>query len=654
MLQLRNGNAFSLVMRCAAATLVVAVSCSDNPVVPPEPPEAALVTVTAPSGVLESYGDTVRLVAVVKDAEGNVIEDADVEWTSAQPAIATVDETGLATAVGTGTAVIIARSGNVEGAGQVSVFQAVRSIEATPSSLRFESLFDTTQMVALLRDARGNQIVGREIRWRSLGTSVITIGQFTGIATAVGNGTATLIARSNDLEDTVQVTVQQVPVGFRLDSLPNGFPGILITPRAGLVDARGNLIAGQLNVEFQSLDNAIATITSDRRIRALRLGTVVIRARSGSFVAERVLEVTNALRGVLPSSVEIDELDTVRVTGEVTVPAGVTLRINPGTVMVFDGPHGISVSGTLFVQGVPGDSVRFVSGRATPAPGDWAGLMLNSTATVLDSNGNHVSGTYLSHAVITHGGGIWVSGGRAVIEHNRIEANRPTRANAPFGAVALGGSNVTLRWNRIVNNSASGVDVSGTGRVQRNVVSGNFGQYQGTWHGGGMTLRSSTVVVEDNWITGNTSAFMGGGIMIQEASPTVRYNDIRGNVLTGPPNNGAGIGKNFFASAAVIEYNNVEDNTCTAAGDCAAVFLTDGFTGRIANNNIVNPGGAYELFLHIGARTGTIDAASNYWGTTSTATIDSRIRDRNDDAALSSVTYAPPMTNRISGTGPRP
>ncbi len=51
--------------------------------------------------------------AVVRDADAHVIAGAEVIWQSLQPAVATVDSTGLIEAVSAGTAIIVASSGGV-------------------------------------------------------------------------------------------------------------------------------------------------------------------------------------------------------------------------------------------------------------------------------------------------------------------------------------------------------------------------------------------------------------------------------------------------------------------------------------------------------------------------------------------------------------
>src|SRR6185312_13065211 len=85
-----------------------------------QPPLAATVTVAPPAATL-IVGDSVALSATVKDAQGNVITDAPVTWTTNKGAAASVSAAGLVKAVGAGTAIITATSGSASGSSTILV-----------------------------------------------------------------------------------------------------------------------------------------------------------------------------------------------------------------------------------------------------------------------------------------------------------------------------------------------------------------------------------------------------------------------------------------------------------------------------------------------------------------------------------------------------
>ena len=90
----------------------------------------ATVTVTqvvstvdvSPDRSLLDVGDTVRLSADVRDANGHAVEDAAVSWTSSDLSVARVDSAGLVTALAKGEAVVAASSDAERDAVNIMVF----------------------------------------------------------------------------------------------------------------------------------------------------------------------------------------------------------------------------------------------------------------------------------------------------------------------------------------------------------------------------------------------------------------------------------------------------------------------------------------------------------------------------------------------------
>lgn len=86
------------------------------------------VDVTPEVDTLQVVGDTVRLTAVARDANGNEVEDTDYIWTARHPHVVTVDSNGLVTATGTGSGTIQVRAtragGNYVARASITVLQA--------------------------------------------------------------------------------------------------------------------------------------------------------------------------------------------------------------------------------------------------------------------------------------------------------------------------------------------------------------------------------------------------------------------------------------------------------------------------------------------------------------------------------------------------
>src|SRR5262245_54061053 len=90
---------------------------------PTQPPAAtAAITVTPPGASLAAPGGGLMLNAVYRDADGNEDPGMVFDWTTLNPAIATVDpRSGVVTAVGTGQVAIAATAAGVEGYALVTV-----------------------------------------------------------------------------------------------------------------------------------------------------------------------------------------------------------------------------------------------------------------------------------------------------------------------------------------------------------------------------------------------------------------------------------------------------------------------------------------------------------------------------------------------------
>ena len=115
----------------AFAAILAILSCGEDATSPPPPPapaapQPARVTLE-PDSVVVVAGDTVRMKAHVLDERARVISGAPVSWTSADPAIATVDATGLVTGLREGRASVSATSGAATASAPLTVQSQDRS-----------------------------------------------------------------------------------------------------------------------------------------------------------------------------------------------------------------------------------------------------------------------------------------------------------------------------------------------------------------------------------------------------------------------------------------------------------------------------------------------------------------------------------------------
>jgi hypothetical protein len=83
------------------------------------------------------------------------------------------------------------------------------------------------------------------------------------------------------------------------------------------------------------------------------------------------------------STVTLNGPRTYMVSGTLTVPSGWTFDINAGVTLMFiaGSPARLDVVGTLQTAGTSGSRVRFTSGQASPANGDWVGVYVPGGAS---------------------------------------------------------------------------------------------------------------------------------------------------------------------------------------------------------------------------------------------------------------------------------
>ncbi|MGI8497955.1 MAG: Ig-like domain-containing protein [Gemmatimonadaceae bacterium] len=154
-------------------------------------------------------GGTVQLTSTIKDVNGNPMTGLTVAWTSSDRAIATVSSSGLVTALTRGTATITATVQGLSSSAIVDVQPLpVASVTASPSSSALTT-GQTVQLSAAVRDAQGNP-ASQLLSWSSSDSRVATVSAG-GLVTAVGAGSATIIATAGGQSGAAAITVTTPP-----------------------------------------------------------------------------------------------------------------------------------------------------------------------------------------------------------------------------------------------------------------------------------------------------------------------------------------------------------------------------------------------------------------------------------------------------------
>jgi hypothetical protein len=175
---------------------------------PPPPPPAPVASVQFGGGAPAPLvvGSTVQLQAITLDASGGVLNGRAVTWASSALGVATVSGTGLVTAVTPGEALITATSEGRSAQLTITVIPPpVASVEVAPTVLELDA-GETAPLTAILRDASGNELTGREVVWEASDTGVATVDD-DGVVTAAAPGNAVLTATSEGRTGGANLTV---------------------------------------------------------------------------------------------------------------------------------------------------------------------------------------------------------------------------------------------------------------------------------------------------------------------------------------------------------------------------------------------------------------------------------------------------------------
>ncbi len=159
-------------------------------------------------------GEESTFSATLFDAQDILLMNRQVVWSTVDPAVATINQLGVLTAIAPGTTTVRATSEGVSGDATLTVTpKPVDSVTVTPDVVvLFPS--DTEQLNSEALDADGNTLMGRTTTWSSSDPNVASVDPNTGVVTAVGQGraeiTATTEGQTGRAEIVVAITFERV------------------------------------------------------------------------------------------------------------------------------------------------------------------------------------------------------------------------------------------------------------------------------------------------------------------------------------------------------------------------------------------------------------------------------------------------------------
>lgn len=283
------------------------------------PPEAFSITLDISSATLTEVGQTLQLAAKVYDIDGEAIPGAPVTWSSSNPAVATVDETGLVTAVFNGTTQITATSGDARESARISV--DISGTGPRPS-------VDREALIAFYNETGGPDWTNRS-NW----VSNTPIGTWYGVS-ADGDGRVVgLRLRDNNLSGSMPADLRHLgelkTMDLGLNRLTGGLPpelGHLL--KLAELSLDGNQLTGSIPAELADMVNLVSLNLGANRISG---GIPPELGRLGRLKAMHLQE--NDLTGGIPpelgrlTALETIRLDNNRLSGAVSPAFGQWTRL---------------------------------------------------------------------------------------------------------------------------------------------------------------------------------------------------------------------------------------------------------------------------------------------------------------------------------------
>ena len=222
-------------------------------------------------------GTTTTLVATINPSD--TTEDTTKKWESSNDKVVTVDENGMVTAVGRGSAEVTVTVGNKKATATIEVLVPITSVQINKDKVEVVKN-QTVILSAIINPSDTTE--DTTVTWESDDPSIATVDE-NGVVTGKSEGVVVIRGTlQNGMEISSEVTVTIIPV----DSI--SFEDKEITILKGKETLLNVLInpsnATEIeNIVWESSDDTIITVDENGRIRGLKAGTATITARMGNL-----------------------------------------------------------------------------------------------------------------------------------------------------------------------------------------------------------------------------------------------------------------------------------------------------------------------------------------------------------------------------------
>lgn len=290
---------------CALVALGATVgACADQSpteVAAPSPTSTAAFSTSAntvarvivyPLSYTLRLGQVKQMVVIPKNSSGTTLSTSGrrVTWASSNPAVASVNSTGVVTARAGGLARIVATVDGVRGTSDITVNAPlpVASLTVTPASKSIV-VNEYVQLTATPKDASGRPVSGYTITWTSSNPAVARVYS-NGLVKALARGSATIRASAGGKTGSAAITVTRTSTSTPPPDSGSDVASVIVYPLTYTLnvgqakqmiaiprDSRGQTLSTSgRTVIWRSSNTAVATVSSTGLVIGRASGTTTI------------------------------------------------------------------------------------------------------------------------------------------------------------------------------------------------------------------------------------------------------------------------------------------------------------------------------------------------------------------------------------------
>lgn len=540
-----------------------------------------------------------------------------VTWTTSAPKVATVDASGLLTAVGSGNTTITASLNGVSATTQVTVVPQLLSIAITPGNPNVPlatapAPATTQQLVATGTYNDGSsQNLTLQVAWSSSNPAVASAsagGRVTALTSGASNiqaslGSVSASTRFNVVAQLVSIAVAPGNTAIALATPPAAPAVQQFTATGNYNDGSSANLTNQ--VTWTSTNASVATVTPAGVVTANANGSTSIQASIASITGGTPLTVNHQLVSVAVTG----PLSTMAPRTEENFTATATFNDNAtGMTWASSSSLQASVSAAGLATGLTASStpveITATLGASAPA---------NASLTVTNADATSISLAPASASLLD---------GQALTYSAEAVFNDGTMQN--ITSVAGWSTNNTT----VATNSGSTVTAAGVGSVN---VKATFGGVSGTTP---LTCKSSTATIAAIAISPNPAQINAQSpANTQSLRVSATYSDGTTRILS--------TGVTYSSSdSTIVSVNSLGTATGVAAGTATVTATVGSFTATANLTISSSPLRALTVMpssAQIASGTGTFFAAIGTFEDGSTQTLTRQVHWTSSDPSVATV-----------------